>query len=464
MIRARGTGGATGLRAAGLLVGCLSAVAGGCGDEGGTGPGGGPGGGDVGSSTGGGAQPSSSSGDGGSTGHQGGGGGEGGEGGEGGATTCDSSTALATGPAALGGTLVVRAPLATGLGDPALPDVVDVGYAFESGTFDLANAINDNLATCAQCVLVLEDLDASGAPARAYYPSSGVLVVEPIDAFPYATIGLAGVTLVEVTLDDEGVSSAVEGGACVTLDGETLEVEVGDAWTCAPASFADGVECNCGCGAYDPDCADPDIEPWGCGPGATCSLAGACTVPSPWTCDEAAWDDGAVCDCGCGWFDPDCGVPGLPTPGCGEDQVCVSDACADVVPNDTCEAAIVLGEGTVEGAWAGSADDYTPGRLGASCTGSGAPGEDVAYAIPLSAGQTVFVELDPDAIDAALYLVTDCGDAASTCVDGSDQAGFDGAEHVEHEATEDVILYAIVDHADPHGGEGSFSLTVAITP
>jgi hypothetical protein len=102
--------------------------------------------------------------------------------------------------------------------------------------------------------------------------------------------------------------------------------------TCKPENYAlDGV-CDCGCGAIDPDCAagegcaDSLCAAKGCevchGPGA---ILATCYS---WTCPTAAYNDGKICDCGCGAPDPDCSGYGCSEPGC-KDAMCSSEGCHD---------------------------------------------------------------------------------------------------------------------------------------
>lgn len=523
-----------------------------------------------------------SAGDGGAGGGTGGSPGTGGEGGQGGeAPACASVEAVDLQP---GGPLDLRGALDAPLGDPDVPDVVLVGYELEEGDFDLTSAINDNFATCEQCVLVLEDVDAEGAPARIYYPSAGTMeVVEAAEGFPYVVVSLADVELVEVTIDEDGISTPVDGGECLSLADVTADFGLPDGWTCNPQYFADGQGCDCACGAYDPDCSDPGQavigcgpsspeqpaectaegtcappvawtcpeeqygdgaachcdcgagdpdclfappppgepppEPlpvvgcdadescnaqgecfalpaswtcnpafygtsdgcdcncgaydpdcdipgavvYGCGPGGACTAEGTCGIPAAWMCEDAAWDDGVTCDCECGASDPDCADPALPTPACADGESCTLGQCVTPASNDTCDTALPLVEGTVEGTWIGATHHYSPGAAGASCTGYPAMGIDVAYAVSLTAGQTITVEIGPTPADASIYLVTDCAAAADTCVAGADATVVNAAETLEYTAAADGSFFLIVDQ---YAGaqQVPFTLTVTITP
>lgn len=100
-----------------------------------------------------------------------------------------------------------------------------------------------------------------------------------------------------------------------------------DAWICDPDYFDEvgqgtaGALCDCECGFPDPDCAvDPPLTVEGCAAGETCNASGTCedagvVVPPTWTCNPAYYDDvgqgnsSVFCDCDCGAHDPDCDLP-----------------------------------------------------------------------------------------------------------------------------------------------------------
>jgi hypothetical protein len=87
-------------------------------------------------------------------------------------------------------------------------------------------------------------------------------------------------------------------------------------WSCHPAYYGDG-ECHCGCSAQDVDCPSSSVDAcescakgcysYGC-PGliVTDNNAFCTNVPSGWRCLERFYNDGTVCNCGCGAFDADC--------------------------------------------------------------------------------------------------------------------------------------------------------------
>ncbi len=104
-------------------------------------------------------------------------------------------------------------------------------------------------------------------------------------------------------------------------------------WTCPPTAYADGIECDCGCGVADLDCRDSAFDSCvrclACGGHGVCvgtvdpeSTTECAPPPSGWTCSAAAFRD-SICDCGCGIPDASCqGIDLLyvcgnyPTEGC----------------------------------------------------------------------------------------------------------------------------------------------------
>jgi len=130
---------------------------------------------------------------------------------------------------------------------------------------------------------------------------------------------------------------------CSALTGDCFNTDIPKTWSCEPtwyneiatgASVDGTITCDCGCGAWDPDCDvsqadttypvlfscgvyEPDIvQP----DNVFCALsnndpnlATYCkTVPFGWTCDPSLYDQSSshlstpVCDCHCGIWDPDC--------------------------------------------------------------------------------------------------------------------------------------------------------------
>lgn len=163
----------------------------------------------------------------------------------------------------------------------------------KAANFDLGGASS---TSCTHCLWVHEDVDDTGVPQRWYYQKSGTLVIDdgsqPLDGLLDGK--LVDVTLVEVTLDENGGAVPVSGGACLHL--ATAEIhstppdspfpsKVPSSWTCDASAYGDGT-CTCGCGTYDVDCETTDaIE---C---IDCLATGSCST----SCDDIVRDDNAKC-------------------------------------------------------------------------------------------------------------------------------------------------------------------------
>jgi hypothetical protein len=108
--------------------------------------------------------------------------------------------------------------------------------------------------------------------------------------------------------------------ACFGDDGAPRDCGAPGAWSCERSRRGDGV-CDCGCGAFDPDCeAGAGCHPFGCNvPG--CALchgpdgAVPCRAPAAFDCPEASKRNGK-CDCGCGNYDPECASSSCVAPDC----------------------------------------------------------------------------------------------------------------------------------------------------
>lgn len=138
-------------------------------------------------------------------------------------------------------------------------------------------------------------------------------------------------------------------------------------WTCSPAYFDDGTKCHCACGTWDPDCDVPGAEIGNCQYGQSCVQPGVCVgVPSEWTCDDAAFSDGAVCHCGCGAYDEDCDHDQLPIEGCNAGEVCGSNGSC-VAEGWSCPPSFYgAGDGCdcACGAWDADCEDPAQGVFG----------------------------------------------------------------------------------------------------
>ncbi len=105
--------------------------------------------------------------------------------------------------------------------------------------------------------------------------------------------------------------------------------ETPDEWTCDPYFYGVGDDCDCACGAYDPDCDNHRLRVLGCHRGQICDENGECAenpefahVPDEWECAPWFYEIGDDCDCACGTYDPDCDDPSLRILNCEPGEVC----------------------------------------------------------------------------------------------------------------------------------------------
>jgi V8-like Glu-specific endopeptidase len=157
--------------------------------------------------------------------------------------------------------------------------------------------------------------------------------------------------------------------------------EAPGSWTCG-AEFYNALDgCDCECGAYDPDCDDPEQDVFNCDPGQVCQQNGICGdtggtvdsgIPTRWLCEDENYGTGDGCDCACGAPDPDCGsaaVPAVADRGCFDGEVCLQGGCA---PPEVEGSGVVEGSGTLtEGSGSGSASSN--GSEGCSSTNGELP-------------------------------------------------------------------------------------------
>ena len=155
------------------------------------------------------------------------------------------------------------------------------------------------------------------------------------------------------------------------------------AWTCPAEWYGGGYDpwqgvydsCDCGCGAWDPDCDHPigsqslfcEGGEWP-GAGHECDPELLVCVPDAWVCEASRRTD-AVCDCNCGETDAACANSACDP----ADPFCVDGVCAAMT-------------------WTGPADRFADGEI-CHC-GEG--------------------DADPDCDDIDLEI-DGCGDPRSTC-------------------------------------------------
>jgi MYXO-CTERM domain-containing protein len=147
----------------------------------------------------------------------------------------------------------------------------------------------------------------------------------------------------------DGVCDIGEDRACGSDCVSSMAPEVPSGWTC-PSVFYGGREaCDCECGAYDPDCDRPGIRLYGCFQGEQCGSGGRCE-PGPtgtWNCPDEHFGSGDGCDCECGVWDPDCAEPSAMLFNCEHGLVCGMDGrCGpDMRPTGDAGCACTIGGG-----------------------------------------------------------------------------------------------------------------------
>jgi hypothetical protein len=327
---------------------------------------------------------------------------------------------------------IYSAPLTTNIGG-GVPDYLVFNFVnynerfgvAGAGTFSLAEAPNDNRGTCPECVSVFQDqLTETSVPEAVFFQRAGSITLDVNPRTQVLEGSLEGLVLEEVTIDGATLTSTpVPGGRCLRLADLALDYRfVPPAWTCDPALYQSGGECNCDCGAPDPDCscdpfANPDcpavIED-DCADGTACTVNGCLAVCDPFS---------------------------APTVPCGVGQLCVFDGTAGPVCIDdgderlngaalgeTCQGLDLLIEycavdGTVP---AGVCDDLTgvcrpvcgPGPAGCPdgercyTIAGGGPGEGYGFCLPDDQWTC-----DPDSFDDGAFCDCNCGGVDPDCAD-----------------------------------------------
>lgn len=292
------------------------------------------------------------------------------------------------------------------------------------GDFDLASEGEGD--TCVHCVFVLEDDGDDEAPT--YFQESGTFRIEPgaQPALGTGSITLEDVVLREAIVDpDDRATTFVEGGGCVLVRSATVQLTrttcgvladyaeeaidclesadgccdaldactdggadpggctsclVGDGdpercaevfsachsagclvppeWTCDEAAYWTGEVCDCDCGVLDLDCFDEDLTMTGCPDGGRCGDLTPECVPAEWTCPALYYGDGQVCACSCGALDPDCEDPDAVLANCQDGQTCSEAGACEGLPEDwSCDASAFADGTTCDCACGGTDPD-----------------------------------------------------------------------------------------------------------
>lgn len=120
------------------------------------------------------------------------------------------------------------------------------------GTYELGPGRDENFGNCAHCVFM-----RSAVRERAYFADRGTLVTHKDPFKRTLDVEVSNLRLIEVEVDGATrASTPIEGGRCIEVADFTQEgVYPPENWTCLAENYRDGENCNCGCGAWDPDCA-----------------------------------------------------------------------------------------------------------------------------------------------------------------------------------------------------------------
>ena len=103
-----------------------------------------------------------------------------------------------------------------------------------TGVYDLTEGYNVSYSSCAQCIIVYEDIvyddDYFDSAGKYYYPTSGTMTV---NSFSYDSgslnVTLENVKLIQVTREydsesDRFKSEPVEGGSCLVINNATINI------------------------------------------------------------------------------------------------------------------------------------------------------------------------------------------------------------------------------------------------
>ncbi len=151
---------------------------------------------------------------------------------------------------------------------------------------------------------------------------------------------------------------------------------------------------------------------------------------------------------------------------------CADGQCLDRT-GDTCPSAFdideygdVDGDGTITFSQSGDvgnfSDNYNPFEDGQSCTGFYGDGPDVVFAFEGWAGDEVTLDFDTQ-YDGALWVTTDCSDAAAQCVEGVDDIFGSGVESISMTLDKQATYYVIGD-AVQSAATGTFDFDATIVP
>ncbi|MFT7622096.1 MAG: hypothetical protein ACI9WU_001263, partial [Myxococcota bacterium] len=202
-----------------------------------------------------------------------------------------------------------------------------------------------------------------------------------------------------------------------------------------------------------PECTGLECGDDGCG--------GSCG-----TCDAGPL---AACDAGTCECTPDCNGKNCGPDGCGgicgtcaPGNNCDTGVCQPPTPGDTCivpfdVGALPFSDNGDSTTFAGDYG-YGPGVCPGETGSGGAGSNDTVYGFTPTATANYTIELV--GFDAALYVVTDCGDIDNTCVAGEENT-ISAPESMDIELTAGTTYFIIVDgYGNSSNQSGAYTLTV----
>ena len=123
-----------------------------------------------------------------------------------------------------------------------------------AGTYDLGSGLNTNYKTCTECVSLYKDA-VNKNYTTFFFQESGTLEVASYDENSRRLTGTLSAKLVEVTINDESISTPVADGSCIEIEAAAFDSDV-----CVPQ--CDGKDCGddgcggtCGTCGHDQGCS-----------------------------------------------------------------------------------------------------------------------------------------------------------------------------------------------------------------
>ena len=200
--------------------------------------------------------------------------------------------------------------------------------------------------------------------------------------------------------------------------------------------------------------------------GATFELAADDTAYLVWDSAAGPYVDAFTFEVNCCYptCDPaTCGSDGCGgTCACAEGKLCDAGACTDPQPGDLCEVPLIIDTfpAVITADTAGFHDLYAlvSGTCDAGIFGAtGADAPDMVYAlVPTETGPHQIDVETAGGFNSAVYVVTDCGDIANTCIDTDDGIFGDSLSLTLQAGT---AYFLIVDGSGA-GQSGAFTMTI----